>query len=107
MYLLSGRAGDAVIVDTLFLAVPVAWKGTLAQYVGRLHRLSPGKQEVRVFDYVDRGVPMLARMFAKRQRGYRSMGYEPGELPDKFEMLAEEWLGAVTEFDGTVDVDTE
>ena len=103
-----GEGFDDAPLDTLFLAMPVAWKGTLAQYVGRLHRLSPGKQEVRVFDYVDRGVPMLARMFAKRQRGYRSMGYEPGELPDKFEILAEEWLGAVAEFDGAVDdVDTE
>jgi predicted ArsR family transcriptional regulator len=46
-------------------------------------------------------------MFAKRQRGYRSMGYEPGELPDKFEMLTEEWLGAVTEFDGDMDEDVE
>jgi len=53
-----------------------AWKGTLIQYVGRLHRLHPGKREVRVIDYVDHQVPMLARMFEKRQAGYRSIGYE-------------------------------
>jgi superfamily II DNA or RNA helicase len=55
--------------------MPVSWKGTLVQYTGRLHRLHPDKTEVRIFDYVDRGVPMLERMFEKRLRGYRSIGY--------------------------------
>lgn len=55
--------------------MPVSWKGTLVQYAGRLHRQSVGKGEVRVFDDVDRLVPMLARMFERRLRGYRSMGY--------------------------------
>jgi superfamily II DNA or RNA helicase len=53
----------------------------LIQYVGRLHRLHPAKQEVRVFDYVDREVPVLWRMFQKRLRGYRGLGYARGEAP--------------------------
>ena len=73
--------------------MPIAWKGTLAQYVGRLHRLHPGKKEVRVFDYVDRAAPKLASMFGKRLRSYRSIGYQEGELPAQFELLAEEWPG--------------
>jgi len=59
----------------LFLALPVSWKRTLVQYAGRLHRLRPGKHEVRIVDYVDNQVPVLSRMFEKRLRGYRSMGY--------------------------------
>lgn len=55
--------------------------GTLIQYTGRLHRLHPRKAEVRIFDYVDRGVPMLLRMFEKRLRGYRAIGYARGEAP--------------------------
>jgi len=59
----------------------VSWKGTLVQYAGRLHRLHPAKREVRIFDYVDRDVPMLLRMFEKRLRGYRAIGYARGEAP--------------------------
>ena len=70
-----GEGFDDARLDTLFLALPVSRKGTLTQYVGRLHRLHPGKHEVRVIDYVDSNVPMLARMFEKRHAGYRSMGY--------------------------------
>lgn len=62
-----GEGFDDARLDTLFLALPVSWKGTLIQYAGRLHRLHPAKQEVRIFDYVDREVPMLLRMFEKRQ----------------------------------------
>ncbi len=51
------------------------------QYTGRLHRLHPGKREVRIFDYVDRDVPMLLRMFEKRLRSYRAIGYARGEAP--------------------------
>jgi superfamily II DNA or RNA helicase len=71
-----GEGFDDSRLDTLFLALPIAWKGTLVQYAGRLHRRHQGKTEVRVFDYVDRGVPVLARMFEKRWKGYQSMGYE-------------------------------
>jgi superfamily II DNA or RNA helicase len=76
-----GEGFDDARLDTLFLALPVSWKGTLVQYTGRLHRLHAGKTEVRIYDYVDREVPMLARMFGKRLRGYRAIGYEPASLP--------------------------
>jgi superfamily II DNA or RNA helicase len=76
-----GEGFDDARLDTLFLALPVSWKGTLIQYAGRLHRLHPAKQEVRIFDYVDREVPMLWRMFQKRLRGYRGLGYAKGEAP--------------------------
>jgi superfamily II DNA or RNA helicase len=76
-----GEGFDDARLDTLFLALPVSWKGTLIQYAGRLHRLHPAKQEVRIFDYVDREVPVLLRMFQKRLRGYRGLGYARGEAP--------------------------
>ncbi|MBI2425807.1 MAG: DEAD/DEAH box helicase family protein [Candidatus Hydrogenedentes bacterium] len=70
-----GEGFDCSRLDTLFLAMPISWRGTLEQYVGRLHRLHEGKREVRVYDYLDRNVPMLSRMYTKRLRGYRAMGY--------------------------------
>jgi len=70
-----GEGFDDPRLDTLFLALPVSWRGTVAQYVGRLHRLHEGKREVRVYDYADLNVLMLSRMFDKRCRGYESMGY--------------------------------
>lgn len=70
-----GEGFDDARLDTLFLSLPVSWKGTLVQYAGRLHRTHPGKHEVRIVDYVDSKVPMLARMFERRLRGYRAMGY--------------------------------
>jgi len=70
-----GEGFDEAILDTLFLALPIAWRGTLAQYVGRLHRAHDAKREVIVYDYVDGRVPVLARMAAKRQVGYRALGY--------------------------------
>jgi superfamily II DNA or RNA helicase len=75
-----GEGFDDARLDTLFLAMPVSWKGTLVQYTGRLHRLSPGKTEVRIYDYVDRQVPLLARMFERRVRGYRAIGYSIDEI---------------------------
>ena len=74
-----GEGFDDARLDTLFLTLPVSWKGTLVQYAGRLHRLHPGKREVRIVDYVDGQIPMLARMFERRLRGYRSMGYEEND----------------------------
>jgi superfamily II DNA or RNA helicase len=71
-----GEGFDDAQLDTLFLAMPVSWKGTLVQYAGRIHRLYAGKTEARIYDYVDRNNPMLMRMFQKRLRGYRAMGYE-------------------------------
>ena len=70
-----GEGFDDARLDTLFLAMPISWKGTLAQYVGRLHRLHAAKREVLVHDYVDRAVPALMRMSEKRLRGYESLGY--------------------------------
>jgi superfamily II DNA or RNA helicase/very-short-patch-repair endonuclease len=70
-----GEGFDDPRLDTLFLALPVSWRGTVAQYVGRLHRLHEGKREVRVYDYADLDVPMLSRMFDRRCRGYESLGY--------------------------------
>ncbi len=70
-----GEGFDDSRLDTLFLALPVSWRGTIAQYVGRLHRLHDGKREVRVYDYADLNVPMLSRMFDKRCCGYESLGY--------------------------------
>lgn len=75
----AGEGFDHARLDTLFLALPVSWKGTLIQYTGRLHRLHPGKTEVRIYDYVDRDVPVLARMFEKRLRGYSATGCSCGE----------------------------
>ncbi len=76
-----GEGFDDSRLDTLLLALPVSWKGTLVQYTGRLHRLHPGKTEVRIFDYVDREVPTLLRMFERRLRGYRAIGYARDEAP--------------------------
>ncbi len=70
-----GEGFDDSRLDTLFLALPVSWRGTIAQYVGRLHRLHEGKREVRVYDYADLDVPMLARMFDRRCVGYEALGY--------------------------------
>ena len=76
-----GEGFDDSRLDTLFLALPVSWKGTLIQYAGRLHRLHPRKTEVRVYDYVDNDVAMLRRMFEKRLRGYRAIGYATEDVP--------------------------
>ena len=70
-----GEGFDNARLDTLFLTMPVSWRGTIARYVGRLHRLHEHKQDVRVYDYADLDVPMLVRMFDKRCRGYEAVGY--------------------------------
>ncbi len=72
---LVGEGFDDARLDTLFLAMPISWRGTLQQYAGRLHRLHDEKREVIVYDYVDEMHPVLARMWEKRLRGYRAMGY--------------------------------
>lgn len=77
-----GEGFDDSRLDTLFLAMPISWHGTLQQYVGRLHRLHDGKKVVEVYDYVDSSIPMLARMFEKRLKGYRALGYSIHE-PDR------------------------
>ena len=70
-----GEGFDDPRLDTLFLALPVSWRGTITQYVGRLHRLHDGKREVRVYDYADLQIPMLERMFNKRCSTYEAVGY--------------------------------
>jgi superfamily II DNA or RNA helicase len=70
-----GEGFDDARLDTLFLAMPISWKGTLQQYVGRLHRLHDAKRVVRVYDYVDSNVLMLARMYVRRLKGYNLIGY--------------------------------
>jgi superfamily II DNA or RNA helicase len=71
-----GEGFDEPRLDTLLLAMPIAWKGTVVQYAGRLHRAFPGKRDALVYDYVDAELPVLRRMFAKRLKAYRSLGYE-------------------------------
>jgi superfamily II DNA or RNA helicase len=73
---LIGEGFDEPRLDTLFLTMPISWKGTLQQYAGRLHRLFKTKKEVRIYDYVDIHVKMLERMYQKRLNGYASMGYK-------------------------------
>ena len=78
-----GEGFDNSRLDTLFLTMPISWRGTLAQYAGRLHRLHAAKREVVIYDYVDEDEPMLAKMAAKREAGYRALGYDvthAGEL---------------------------
>ena len=71
-----GEGFDEPRLDTLFLAMPISWKGTLQQYAGRLHRLFENKKEVRIYDYVDVHVKMLEKMYQRRLTGYASMGYK-------------------------------
>ena len=70
-----GEGFDDARLDTLLLAMPIAWKGTVVQYAGRLHRPHPGKHDALVYDYVDAEVPVLRRMFAKRLKTYNALGY--------------------------------
>jgi superfamily II DNA or RNA helicase len=70
-----GEGFDDARLDTLFLAMPISWRGTLQQYVGRLHRLHDNKRVVQVYDYVDIHVPTLMRMYKKRVKGYEAIGY--------------------------------
>lgn len=71
-----GEGFDNAQLDTLFLTLPVSWRGTLAQYAGRLHRLYDTKKEVIIYDYVDLEVTVLAKMFRKRLSVYKAIGYE-------------------------------
>ena len=71
-----GEGFDYPRLDTLFLALPVSWKGIITQYAGRLHREYPGKKEVRIYDYIDIRVPMCDVMYKRRLKGYASVGYQ-------------------------------
>ncbi|MDA8254053.1 MAG: DEAD/DEAH box helicase family protein [Betaproteobacteria bacterium] len=80
---LIGEGFDHPPLDTLMLAMPISWKGTLQQYAGRLHREHASKSEVLIYDYVDTDNVMLERMWDKRQRGYRAMGYRIDTTQEK------------------------
>ncbi len=71
-----GEGFDDARLDTLFLTMPISWRGTLAQYAGRLHRSHAAKKEVLIYDYVDAQEPILVKMAAKREAGYKAIGYE-------------------------------
>ncbi|MEZ5786470.1 MAG: DEAD/DEAH box helicase family protein [Xanthobacteraceae bacterium] len=70
-----GEGFDDARLDTLFLTMPISWRGILAQYAGRLHRLHAAKRDVVIYDYVDGSEPILAKMAVKPEAGYRSLGY--------------------------------
>jgi superfamily II DNA or RNA helicase len=89
-----GEGFDDARLDTLFLAMPISWRGTLQQYVGRLHRLHDNKRVVQVYDYIDIHVPTLMRMYKKRVKGYEAIGYSmqaghenPRQLSNEYEYL--------------------
>lgn len=88
-----GEGFDYPRLDTLLLAMPVAWRGTIAQYAGRLHRIYEGKNEVVVYDYVDIHVPVLERMYHKRLKGYAQIGYKvrpEGAASEKTDVIFDE-----------------
>ena len=81
-------------LDTLFLTMPISWRGILAQYAGRLHRLHAAKRDVVIYDYVDENEPMLAKMAVKREGGYRSLGYQAiskADLDQSFSQSRVKW----------------
>jgi superfamily II DNA or RNA helicase len=84
---LVGEGFDHPPLDTLVLAMPISWKGTLQQYAGRLHREHANKAGVRIIDFVDAGHPALLRMWDKRQRGYRTMGYRIAEAQTVMQVM--------------------
>lgn len=83
-----GEGFDDERLDTLFLTLPISWRGTLTQYAGRLHRLNAAKKDVLIYDYVDFEVPMLAKMYARRRTGYKAIGYDVA-LPENERQTAQ------------------
>jgi superfamily II DNA or RNA helicase len=77
-----GEGFDDARLDTLFLTMPISWRGVLAQYADRLHRLHASKRDVVIYDYVDEQEPMLAKMAARREAGYRTLGYRTVNLAE-------------------------
>lgn len=90
-----GEGFDYPRLDTLFLVLPISWKGNIAQYAGRLHRDYEGKSEVRIYDYVDIRVPLCDTMYRKRLKGYAAVGYGTVSTTDKSKISRQELI-----FDG-------
>lgn len=84
-----GEGFDFPRLDTLMLAIPVSWKGIVAQYAGRLHRDYPNKTEVRIYDYVDIHIPLCELMYRRRIKGYAAIGYRPKTQPVNQGLFAE------------------
>jgi len=82
-----GEGFDMPRLDTLFLAMPISWEGTIQQYAGRLHRLYEGKQEVQIYDYVDVHVATLEGMYQKRLKGYAAIGYKAKGTPQPLDEI--------------------
>jgi superfamily II DNA or RNA helicase len=80
-----GEGFDMPRLDTLFLTMPISWKGTVQQYAGRLHRLYDSKKEVQIYDYIDVHVEMLEKMYQKRLKGYAAIGYKAKGTPQPLE----------------------
>lgn len=87
-----GEGFDYPRLDTLFLALPISWKGNIAQYAGRVHRDYEEKYEVCIYDYVDIRVPLCDSMYRKRLRGYASVGYGISKSSDKNEVSKQELI---------------
>lgn len=98
---LLGEGFDHAPLDTLVLAMPVSWKGTFQQYAGRLHRRHAWKSDVRIYDYVDEGNPILERMWGRRQHSYRTMGYV---IKDDFRQIRIGQEGVANHRDGGIGI---
>ena len=75
-----GEGFDDPGLDTLFLTMPISFKGKIVQYAGRLHRLCKGKSETRIYDYLDSNMPVLQRMYSRRLKAYKALGYAESNL---------------------------
>lgn len=87
-----GEGFDYSRLDTLFLVLPISWKGNIAQYAGRLHRDYEGKQKVRIYDYIDIRVPLCDSIYRKRLKGYASVGYGVPKSSDDNTMPKQELI---------------
>lgn len=80
---LIGEGFDCPALDTVFLAFPIKFKGSIVQHVGRILRPVPGKTQVVVHDYIDTQVPLLARQYQERARGYANLGFPIPKAPTR------------------------